>query len=67
MTVTGRVTSELLWRATLIYSATFVEVKSAESRRATYRGRLAALETRLSALRLRERPSRVLQQGRQRS
>jgi Arc/MetJ family transcription regulator len=46
---------------------TFVEVKSAERRRATYRERLAALETRLSALRLRESPSRVLQQDRQRS
>jgi Arc/MetJ family transcription regulator len=47
--------------------ATFVEVKSAERRRATYRERLAALEARLGALRLRERPSRLLGQDRQRS
>lgn len=46
--------------------ATFVEMKSAERRRATYRERLAGLETRLGALRLRESPSRLLRQDRQR-
>ena len=47
--------------------ATFVAVKSAERRRATYRERLSSLETRLGALRLRESPSRLLRQDRQRS
>ena len=46
---------------------TFVAVKSAERRRATYRERLTRLETRLGALRLRESPSRLLRQDRQRS
>ena len=46
---------------------TFVAVKSAERRRTTYRERLAALENRLGALRLRESPSRLLRQDRQRS
>jgi hypothetical protein len=45
---------------------TFVAVKSAERRRATYRERLTSLETRLGALRLRESPSRLLRQERQR-
>jgi hypothetical protein len=45
---------------------TFVEVKSAERRRATYRERLTSLETRLSALRLRKSPSQLLRQDRQR-
>lgn len=47
--------------------ATFVAVKSAERRRATYRERLNALETQLSELRLRESPSRLLRQDRQRT
>jgi len=47
--------------------ATFVEVKSAEQRRAMYRERLTRLETRLGTLRLRESPSRLLRQDRQRS
>ena len=46
---------------------TFLAVKTAEQRRATYRDRLATLEARLGALRLRERPSRLLRQDRQRS
>lgn len=46
--------------------ATFVAVKAAERRRATYRERLNDLETRLSGLRLRESPSRLLRQDRQR-
>jgi len=46
---------------------TFVAVKSAERRRVTYRERLTNLETRLGALRLRESPSRLLRQDRQRS
>jgi len=46
---------------------TFVAVKSAERRRATYRERLTSLEPRLGALRLRESPSRLLRQDRQRS
>ena len=40
---------------------------SAERRRATYRERLTSLEPRLAALRLRESPSRLLRQDRQRS
>jgi Arc/MetJ family transcription regulator len=46
---------------------TFVAVKSAERRRATYRERLSSLDARLGALRLRESPSRLLRQDRQRS
>jgi Arc/MetJ family transcription regulator len=44
---------------------TFVAVKSAERRRATYRERLSSLEARLRTLRLRESPSRLLRQDRQ--
>jgi Arc/MetJ family transcription regulator len=47
--------------------ATFVAVKSAERRRSTYRERLNDLETRLSGLRLRESPSRLLRRDRERT
>lgn len=46
---------------------TFVAVKSAEQRRAAYRGRLKGLEARLGALRLRESPSRLLRRDRERA
>ena len=47
--------------------ATFVAVKGAEARRATYRDRLQRLESKLQGLRLRKRPSEVLRADRDRS
>ncbi len=47
--------------------ATFVAVKGAEARLATYRERLQRLESRLQGLRLRKRPSAVLRADRDRS
>lgn len=47
--------------------ATFVEVKSEEARRASYRDRLRRLDARLGGLRLRERPSAVLRSDRERA
>ncbi len=46
---------------------TFVAVKSAEQRQASYRERLSALEARVGQLRLRQSPSRLLREDRQRS
>lgn len=46
---------------------TFVKVKSAEARRATYRERLLRLDSRLRGLRLRRRPSEVLRADRDRA
>ena len=46
--------------------ATFVAVKGAEARRATYRERLQRLEARLEGLRLKKRPSEVLRADRNR-
>jgi len=46
---------------------TFVEVKSEEARRASYRDRLCRLDARLGGLRLRERPSAVLRSDRERA
>ena len=45
---------------------TFVEIKSAERRRASYRARLSELEERLRKLRLSEAPSAVLRSDRER-
>ena len=47
--------------------ATFVTVKTAEARRATYRDRLQRLDSRLQGLRLRKRPSDVLRTDRDRT
>jgi Arc/MetJ family transcription regulator len=46
---------------------TFVNVKSAEARRASYRERLQRLDARLRGLRLRRRPSEVLRTDRDRA
>jgi Arc/MetJ family transcription regulator len=46
---------------------TFVTVKTAEARRATYRDRLQRLDSRLRGLRLRKRPSDVLRADRDRA
>jgi Arc/MetJ family transcription regulator len=46
---------------------TFVAVKTAERRRATYRERLRRLDSRLRTLRLRERPTVLLRADRERS
>ncbi len=46
---------------------TFVHVKSAEARRASYRERLHRLDSRLRGLRLRRRPSEVLRADRDRA
>ena len=46
---------------------TFVNVKSAEARRASYRERLQRLDGRLRGLRLRRRPSEVLRADRDRA
>ena len=45
---------------------TFVAVKSAEQRRATYRERLSRMEERLAGVRLRESPSQALRHDRAR-
>jgi Arc/MetJ family transcription regulator len=47
--------------------ATFVTVKTAEARRATYHDRLQRLDSRLRGLRLRKRPSEVLRADRDRA
>ena len=46
---------------------TFVAVKSAERRRASYEERLRSLEARVGRLRLRQSPSRLLREDRQRT
>lgn len=46
---------------------TFVAVKSAEQRRASYRERLQALEARVGGLRLRQSPFKLLREDRQRA
>ena len=46
---------------------TFIDVKSAEARRASYRERLHRLDSRLRGLRLRKRPAEVLRAERERA
>lgn len=46
---------------------TFVEVRSAESRKAAYRERVRRLEARLRELRLRESPGAIVRADRRRS
>ena len=46
---------------------TFIDVKSAEARRASYRERLHRLDSRLRGLRLRKRPAEVLRADRDRA
>jgi Arc/MetJ family transcription regulator len=46
--------------------ATFIEVETARRRREAYSDRLREVQTKLSGLRLRDRPSEVLRQDRSR-